>query len=148
MKGKKTTTRKSKVELEKLKKLAYELFFNTEKTQKEIADIVGVSEVTLSNWVADNKWGEMKSMEKASRGATIRKIHERIFHLSQNDDVNSSDAASKWAAVLEKIEQRKITLPNKVNVFKDFDTWLFGKDPELAKKVSEYQYQYLLEGLN
>lgn len=137
-------TTKTKAELEKLKKLAYHLFFNSDKTQVEIADIVGVSPQTMNKWVGDDKWAELKALEKVSRGATIKRIHDRIFKLSESEDPRAADDASKWASVLEKIENKKVTVPNMANTFKEFDTWLFGVDSELAKQVAKHQYEFLL----
>lgn len=139
--------RKSKEELEKLKSLARDLYFNTDYTQKQIGEIVGISEQSLSKWADEGKWADLKAMEKASRTSTIKRIHEKLLRLAENDDEKSADAASKWAAVLEKLQDKKLTVPNRINVFKEFDTWLLKRNPELAKRVSQLQYEFILEVL-
>lgn len=139
--------RKTKQELEKLKSLACDLYLTTDYTQKYIAEIVDVSEVTICKWCEEGKWDELKAMEKASRNGTIKRIHERIFKLSESDEPTSADMASKWAATLEKLQDKKLTVPNRVNVFKEFSTWLLKRDPELAKTVVKLQYQFILEVL-
>jgi transcriptional regulator with XRE-family HTH domain len=144
--------RKGKEELESLKRLAYEFFMGSDKTQKEIAGIVGISEPTMVSWVELGKWDELRSFEKASNASQIKRIKLKIFALTdpgaKGDEGKNADAAAKWAAVLAQLEQKKVSIPNMINVFKQFDSWLFSDDPELAKAVSVKQNKFLIEQAN
>lgn len=139
---------KTKEQLEQLKGLAYELFMNTDKTQKEIADRVGVSEKTMCKWVEEGKWAELKALEKVSKGATIRNIHKRIFELSESDDPAAADRASKWGVVLEKLDQKKVSVPNIINVCRELEMWLYPQNPELAKALNKYSDLFIKERAN
>jgi transposase len=147
MKTKERRARKTKSELEALKSLAYEWFMNADKTQKEIAEIIGVSEATMSTWSSDGRWDELKALERASRGGTVRNLMKRIFEESQKDDPDA-DKISKLAASLEKLEQKKVTVPNIISVFMGFGSWLYKVDPDLAKKITSYQNQYVEEKIS
>lgn len=136
--------RKNKQELEQLKRLAYEWFMNTDKTQKEIADIIGVSEVTMSKWVADGNWDEIKALETASRGATIRNLLKRIFEESQKEDPDA-DKIAKLTSALEKLDQKKITVPNTINIFMAFGKWLYPRNPEQAKQFTMLMNDFIKE---
>lgn len=136
--------KKTKGQLEGLKTLAYEWFMNTDKTQKEIADIIGVSEKSLSDWASTGRWDEIKSFEKASRGGAVRNILKRLFEESQKDDADA-DKIAKFSSALEKLEVKKITVPNIINIFMVFGKWLYPQNPELAKQVTVLMNKFVME---
>lgn len=138
------TKRKNKAALETLKKLAYEWVMNSDKTQKEIADIVGVSEVTMSKWATDGRWEELKAYEAASRGGACRNILKKIFEESQKEDCDA-DKIAKYSSALERLENKSITVPNIINIFIEFGNWLYPKDPEASKKLTNYMNLYVEE---
>lgn len=135
---------KSKELRDALKRLAYEWFMNTAKTQKEIADIVGVTAVTMNAWVKDGKWAEIKGMETASRGSSIRNLLKRIFEESQKEDPDA-DKLAKLSTTLERLENKKITIPNIINIFMDFGKWLYPRNPDLAKSLTIEMNEFVKE---
>lgn len=136
--------RKTKTELEALKQLAQTWFMNTDKSQKEIADIIGVSEVTLSAWAGDGRWAELKAFENASRGGAVRNILKQIFQESQSDKCDA-DKIAKLSSALERLEQKKITVPNIINIFMDFGKWLYPKNAQMAKDLTKLMNEFVME---
>ena len=124
------------------KRLALDWYMHTEKSQKEIAEIVGVSQVTLSKWVNDGAWEEQKLLETASKGAAIKGLYKRLLDLTKE---GSPDDISKIAASIEKIGDKRATIPNIINVFIAFGNWAMERDPELAKLITSLQTEYIRE---
>lgn len=152
----------------KEKTLAKELFLQG-KLQKEIADLIGVQEKTVSNWV--NKFGwknerDARLIGKRSQEAKLRELigtlaeqslryaNEMELAHSRNDvdaymDLQkkanaASDAASKWNKQLEAIaKENKTSLSTYIQVMEDIFEGLRQYSPKLYMDLVEFQEQHL-----
>ena len=129
------------------KDLALDLYLNTNKTQAEIAAIVGVTEKTVSAWKNENQWEELRGAESVTAGRIIRNLYVKAKELSEADIIDA-DKLIKIANSIEKLSNKKVTLSNIINVFQDFTTWAWKRDPELAKKINELQAEYVNHHIN
>ncbi len=64
------------------KQQAENLFLNTEKSQKEIAEQIGISPRTLYRWIQQGRWQELKSATRRMPSVLVKNIY------SQLDDIN------------------------------------------------------------
>lgn len=122
--------------------------------QKEIAEQVGVTQKTMSKWVTEGKWDEVREAQASTRQETIRGL------LAQMNELNQAIAGraqgeryptSKEADILSKLS-RNISFLDKQVQLKDYVTVLseelkFIKEQDLAfaKTLSDYQYEFLAQ---
>jgi hypothetical protein len=135
-----------KSQRESQKEAAQQLFMNG-MTQKEIASIVGKTEATIGKWVKDGKWDTLRSSQRGSQAAVLSNLYKRLEALTDNEKA-SADEIAKIASAIEKLSDDKLSLPIIINVFKDFTSYAFSKNAELAKQINTLQNEYVTEKLN
>jgi transcriptional regulator with XRE-family HTH domain len=148
----------TKAELENKKQLGRSLYMSGME-QQEIAERLGVSRVTISNWCTKEGWKEARAAKNITRPELVNKLLLTIDQLIEN--VNKSndptligslaDKLSKLSAVVEKLD-KKANVVDAIEVFMAFNKWLqynaeFDPEitPELIKAINKYQNQFLME---
>lgn len=148
----------TKSELENKKQLGRALYLSG-MDQQEIAERLGVSRVTISNWCTKEGWKEARAAKNITRPELVNKLLLTIDQLitsvnqSNNPDMIAglADKLSKLSAVVEKLD-KKANVVDAVEVFMAFNKWLqynseFDPEitPELIKAINKYQNQFLME---
>ncbi|MBR2882640.1 MAG: terminase [Prevotella sp.] len=148
----------TKAEIENKKQLGRSLYMSGME-QQEIAERLGVSRVTISNWCTKEGWKEARAAKNITRPELVNKLLLTIDQLIEN--VNKSndptligslaDKLSKLSAVVEKLD-KKANVVDAIEVFMAFNKWLqynaeFDPEitPELIKAINKYQNQFLME---
>lgn len=134
--------KKQSLSNEDKKALAYELFMETDKTGKEISSIVGVTEKTYGNWKAAGDWELRKQAQTITAKNIVANLYQKAYELSLQEKVDA-DKLVKLANTIEKLSNKKVTISHIINVFKDFTTWAFSENPELAKQINVMQRKYV-----
>lgn len=139
-----------------------EELFKCNTSQTEIADIVGVSRVTLTNWVKKYSWREKRAAVNISRPELVNKllmaIDNMLEQVSNSDDPSAvaglGDKLSKFAAVIDKLD-KKANVVDILDVCTAFSKWLQTRmqfDSELTvdivKIINRYQDLFVAEQLN
>jgi len=147
-----------KKELENKKTLARALYLSGME-QKEIAEKVGVSAVTVSAWANKEGWKEARAAKNITRPELVNKLLLTIDRLIEQ--VNSSedpsliaglgDKLAKLSSVIEKLD-KKANVVDVIEVFMAFSKWLEYRShtdkeltPELQKAINKYQDRYITE---
>ena len=148
----------TKAELENKKQLGRSLYLSGME-QQEIAERLGVSRVTISNWCTKEGWKEARAAKNITRPELVNKLLLTIDQLitsvnqSKNPDLIAglADKLSKLSAVVEKLD-KKANVVDAVEVFMAFNKWLqynseFDPEitPELIKAINKYQNKFLME---
>lgn len=148
----------TKAETENKKQLGRALYLSG-MDQQEIAERLGVSRVTISNWCTKEGWKEARAAKNITRPELVNKLLLTIDQLitsvnqSNNPDMIAglADKLSKLSAVVEKLD-KKANVVDAVEVFMAFNKWLqynseFDPEitPELIKAINKYQNQFLME---
>lgn len=154
---------------EKERKTAHILFVEQNKSQKDIAQLLGVTEKTVSDWVNKNGWKEEQTARNASPARRINNIKAIITGLSeerielstqvraaeQDGDEKTAnsireriskidDAVSKWNKTLENIDrENQITLSIYLEVMDRIFNALRLYDTKLYMNTVEFQEQHL-----
>lgn len=142
------------------KQLAYMLFMQGE-LQKVIAERLDIHEMTISKWVAEEKWKEKKAANTVTRSElvnkTLGKISELLDHVTEGNDENKAgiaDQLSKMVASLTKLDKQNSVIDD-MDTFMSFNTWLKKRmelDKELSidtyKAINKYQDLYVHERLS
>lgn len=149
-----------KEEIEKKKSLARVLYLSGIE-QKEIADKVGVSAVTVSKWSTDGKWKEARAAKNITRPELVNKllltIDKLIEQVNESEDATMiaglGDKLAKLSAVIEKLD-KKANVVDAIEVFMAFSKWLEFRSqndpeltPDLIKAINKYQDKYIVEAM-
>lgn len=129
------------------KALAQQLFLETDKTQKEIAAIAQITEKTLTKWKNGGDWELLRQAQTVTSANLISNLYQKAYDLSLEDKIDA-DKLVKLANTIEKLSNKKVTVSNIINVFKEFTSWAFGENPELAKQINLLQRKYVDHKIN
>jgi transposase len=133
------------------------LFLRTNKEQKEICQIAGVSEKSLCKWKKEENWDRLKASIVITKEEQLRRIYQQISELNQaieNKDEgqryassSEADTLSKLAAAAKNLES-DLSVADVIDVFMGFTDWLREVDLEKAKLVTELEDAYIKHRLN
>lgn len=124
--------------------VALDLYLNTDKTQKEICEIIGWTQATFTENKEKGDWEALKGATTITAANIIKKLYLKLDKLTDDDEINA-DALIKVAKAIEFMSNKKVTGSQLINCFKLFITWFFPKNPELAKEVNKAQMDFLNE---
>jgi transcriptional regulator with XRE-family HTH domain len=135
------TTKKQR---EQSKNYAKLLFVKENYTQKEISERVGVSEVTLSKWVNEGKWEELKSTISVTREERLRSTINQLTDLdnliaSREEKYRfptkeESNIRRRLVADLAALET-EVGLTDVINVSRKILDWIRPIDAEKGKEL-------------
>lgn len=148
----------TKSEIENKKQLGRSLYLSG-MDQLEIAERLGVSRVTISNWCTKEGWKEARAAKNITRPELVNKllltIDQLITSVNQSEDPtligSLADKLSKLSAVVEKLD-KKANVVDAIEVFMAFNRWIQDQasydpeiTPELIKAINKYQNKFLME---
>ncbi len=153
------------------KKLAYILFVEQKKTAKEISQLIGVSEKTLSGWInaEDERWKKDQRIRHASPSQRVANIEQIISNLAderiklscqlteaekggdaklaaeiRRNISKIDDAVSKWNKTLRDInKETKVPLATYLEVMQDIFQALQHFNPKLYMQTIEFQEKHI-----
>ncbi len=136
-------TQKQKVDV------ARTLYLMTEKTQKEISEVVGWSEKTFTEQKQKGKWNELRDTKSLTRQQIISMLHMQTFKLvdaakTENRLLSAReiDSIAKLAASIDKLE-KKVTLETYIEVFEEYNKWLMVKNMNFAQVNNHHQDMFI-----
>jgi hypothetical protein len=134
------------------KLLARELYLNTFMTQKEIADRLNVTVKTICDWKDEGNWEALRAAKKVTKAALISNYYTILYTMQEQiasrdipDNVPTSkeaDIMAKIGSQIEKIDKQS-SLQDYILAFEEFLEFMLERDPELARKIAPYQYEFL-----
>lgn len=128
------------------KDLAKTLYVNGSFTQEKIAAKVGTTRQTVSRWIRDGAWDQVKASYTITPEQILAGLNRQIIEI--NNKVNSrpegerfatvaeADTLAKLASSIKKIET-DAGIADIVNVGIKFTNWLRQTDLDLAKRFSD-----------
>lgn len=135
---------KQKMSNDRKRDIALDLYLNTDKSQKEICEIVDWSEKTFGTNKEKHMWDALKGASTITAQNIISQLYLKLEAIVYEDKINP-DALIKVAKSIEMLSNKKVTISQHINCAKEFCTWAFGIDPELAKKINKLQSQFITE---
>ena len=132
--------------------LARDLFFQTGKTQKEIAQIIGVSEKTIYLWMKDGDWKRLRSASRLMPSMIVENFYAQVQEL--NDDIRSRGTGRRYPTVQEAEVFRKMvmtisriqkghTQPEYMEMMQKFLSWLMSQDAGLGQALTPIADKFL-----
>lgn len=127
------------------KDIAKSLFLNGNFTQEEIADKVGTTRQTVSRWIRDGGWEQLKASITITPAQILAGLNRQIVEINNNINsreegmrfasVTEADTLAKLASAIKKIEQ-DVGIADIVNVAIRFTNWLRMLDLDKAKEFN------------
>lgn len=138
------------------KEWAKTLYLRENLTQQEIADRVGCSRVTVSNWVRAGKWEEQKVGITLTRQEQVGNLYRQVAEINRSiadrpegerfATSKEADILGKLAAAISKMEQ-EIGIADTISVLTSFIEWLRPLDLEKAKEITRFANAYIKDKL-
>lgn len=119
------------------------LYTKEQLTQKEIAERVGVSAVTINKWVKDGKWDDLKVSLTITKEEQLKNLYRLLANLNEeiaSRDGNNyptsaeSDTIAKLSNSIKSLEV-DTGLSDILAAFKDFLSWLRRTDLAEAQRI-------------
>jgi len=121
------------------------LYLKENLTQQEIAERVGVSRVTISNWMRTGKWEEQKVGITLTREEQIANLYRQVAEINKailekpegERFANSTEAdiLGKLSAAIRKMET-DVGIADIISVITQFIEFLRPLDLDKAKEVT------------
>lgn len=138
------------------KEWAKTLYLRENLTQQEIADRVGVSRVSVSNWVRTGKWEEQKAGITLTRQEQVANLYRQVAEINRAIAARpegeryatskEADILGKLSAAISKMEQ-EVGIADKISVLTDLINWLRPVDLEKAKEITRLADAYIKDKL-
>lgn len=154
---------------DKERRIAHEMFVHRNKTGKEIAGMVGVTEKTVGDWVAKGGWKEEKEARATSGTSGLENVRRVISNLAERilenamerktavadndrqlchnldkEAVALADQVSKMNKALENMDKaNRINLAVYLDVMDDIFNNLRAFDEKLFMKTLDFQESHV-----
>lgn len=136
------------------KDIAKSLYLNGSFTQEEIAAKVGTTRQTVSRWVKEGGWEELKASFTITPTQILAGLNRQIVEINNNINereegkrfatVTEADTLAKLASAIKKIES-DVGIADIVDVAIRFTNWLRPLDLDMAKKFNDLLDAFLKE---
>mgnify|MGYP000112440319 CR=1 FL=1 len=130
------------------KEWAKTLYMRENLTQQEIAERVGVSRVTVSNWVRAGKWEEQKAGLTLTRQEQVANLYRQVAEINRAISARAEGERfpnSKEAAIRNMEQETGIA--DIISVLTGFIEWLRPFDLEKAKELTRLADAYIKDKL-
>lgn len=123
------------------------MLFMQRVSQNDIAERVGRSVQTISQWKKDDNWEAKRASKTISMDELIVKALGKINTMLSEDDFNA-DAFAKAVAQLKTLKQRN-TVDDEIMCFMDFQNYIIerrhieGVTEEFIKKLTKLQDTFI-----
>ena len=134
------------------KEWAKPLYLRENLTQQEIADRVGVSRVTVSNWVRSGKWEEQKAGLTLTRQEQVANLYRQVAEINRAisarpegeryPNSKEADILGKLSASIRNMEQ-ETGIADIISVLTGFIEWLRPLDLDKAKELTRLADAYI-----
>ena len=128
------------------KEWAKTLYLKENLTQQEIADRVGVSRVSVSNWVRAGKWEEQKVGLTLTRQEQVANLYRQVAEINKAiaerpegerfPSSKEADILGKLSAAIRNMEQ-EVGIADIISVLTGLIDWVRAADLEKAKEITE-----------
>jgi len=131
--------------------IAKDLYFQTDLTHQQIADILDVSRRSVWLWVKNNRWEEMKNAARRMPGIILQDIYGHITAI--NDKIRERESGDRCPTKDEVENLRKLIRMSKDLSKRDVGTYMqsYGElmiyiakvDHDLAAKLTKHVNNYV-----
>ncbi|GAB6121647.1 helix-turn-helix domain-containing protein [Dysgonomonas termitidis] len=136
-----------KQELERLREIAEDYYIRLNKTGREIAEILDVSEQTVSNWkkgrTGEKPWDDRKKEIQLTPVKLKELLMEESYKIVKGETSNvNADQLSKFMAAIDRLD-KSVNPRIAMSVLQMRDNFMAEVAPERAIEDLEYNKQFL-----
>lgn len=142
---------------QKKRELAKQIYLRDNLSQKEIADMVDVSQKSLSKWIKEERWDTEKSAYTITREQQIQRLYSHISTINDNisardagknvPDAKEADTLNKLATAIKKLEN-EVGISEVIGVSMKICNFLRAKgEVEAAKTAAGWFNAYIKENI-
>lgn len=136
---------------------ARNLYFQTKLTQAQIAELLGISQKTVSTYVNENKWNLLKQRAEQAPALMLEQMNSELQEL--NEAIAARPLGQRFPTK-EEAEIRRKTLHsiNLINsrqsagyysqVFMNFISWVYKQNVKDAQLLTRYADRFLKGQMN
>ena len=138
------------------KEWARTLYLRENLTQQELAERVGVSRPTISNWIKAGKWEEHKAGITLTRREQVNNLYRQVAEINRTISERPEGqrfANSKEADILGKLStsiarmEQEVGIADKISVLTGFIEWLRPADINKAREITALADAFIRESL-
>lgn len=138
---------KKKANLNEKRTMAQSLFIKG-ITQKEIAEITGISEQSISKWRKKYDWDNLFEQHNVTRASLLKQSYEQLAAVNKeilaNNNIPTKAQSDSKAQLLREIEKFSDTPMYKyIEVFEELISWLSKTDPKNIKFIAEITWKFI-----
>lgn len=121
------------------------------KTQREISELLGISEKTISAWSAKGEWmRQRREYLVSTKTGPLEKLKERFAQLLEDTgdiDARKTDEIYKIQLLIDRMEGGSNVLGSAIETMDKFSKYLVRveQDKELIKKFGEHIHKFFEE---
>lgn len=130
------------------------MYYLENLAQDLIAERCGVHRTTISKWIQEEKWSEMKAAKTLSRTELVSRMLKRVDDLLSDEKTFSADALVKVTKAIRDLD-KSTNVVTIIEVFTIYNNWLVTRmqfdnelSPELVKLMNKYQDIFIAEKLS
>ncbi|MDY0176709.1 MAG: DUF1804 family protein [Lentisphaeria bacterium] len=131
-----------------LRTLAEKMYVEECLTAKAIADNLGVSQQTVGRWkqgIGKHKdWDTLREEFKRSPFNLRKLINDELARLTNGEEAQLDMKAINDAVKVLNAMSNRVSAEVVYSVFREFDTWVSGQDPQLAIVFTDMHKQFLI----
>ena len=115
--------------------IAMNLYLSGRMTQRAIADLVGINENTLKNWIDKNKWDIARGALESSRGSILANLLREMNTITSQTGF-SADNVAKLSKAIESFSPNKLSISGQIETVHLFTAFLYERNHSLAKELA------------
>ncbi|MBS1586460.1 MAG: helix-turn-helix domain-containing protein [Bacteroidetes bacterium] len=133
-------------------KQAEHLYLNTEKSQKEIAQQLGIDPKTLYRWIKQGHWRQLKSTTRRMPSVLVENIYSQLddinYNISQRErgsrhpGKDESLTINRLINCIEKVKKQTSQGQN-IEFMMNFIDWVMPQNKDLADLLTNYGSAFL-----
>ncbi len=142
---------------QKKRELAKQIYLRDNLSQKEIAEMVDVSQKSLSKWIRDERWDTEKSAYTITREQQIQRLYGHISAINETisqrepgknvPNAKEADTLNKLATSIKKLEN-EVGISEVITACTKICNFLRGKGQiEAAKEAAGWFDAYIKENI-
>jgi len=118
--------------------------------QKEISEIIGISEQTISKWRKNFDWDILIQQNNITRKSLLKDTFIQLTAVNQqikdNNNIPTKAQSDTKAQLLREIEKfSEQPIYKYIEIFEEFIAWLSKTDPKNLKLFSDLSWKFIDE---
>lgn len=149
-----TTSKRGRGNRSQQKKVAQTLYLETQKTQNQIAEQVGVTPQTLSKWVRQGNWDVLRAARQVTRPQLVRQyilqlheINEQISERPEEERIPTAAEVDQMVKLSKMIREldKDTSLMDYVHVMEQFLLFVVrAGQPQLVSDLEPLINEFIL----